>query len=370
MSSDQATLRSPDCALPAPSTGEVVVASRLTASAGPVAGAPAPRTAAAADRLGIDLTSYLRWLPRRSGAWRYHALLFVLGRVMKLRGDSGVDILALRRRLARNDARYFRLPAWATRQAVDTAGVQSEWIAGDHTDPSRIVLYLHGGAFAFRFPNAHGQFAARLGRALRAAVLLPDYRLAPEHRYPAALDDCLAAYRWLLDRGTPPERIVVGGESAGGCLTLGLLLRLAREGLPQPAAAVALSPVTDAELSGETIRTRAAVDPVLPAEMLPLLRDLYLAVEHRRDEGASPLLGRYDGIAPVLIQVGTREVLLDDSLRVAQRIHETGGQVACEVWHDMPHAFPLVALLTESRLAIDHIAGFVATRAGWAPPVG
>jgi acetyl esterase/lipase len=349
------------------------IAEATLPAAAPVPGTPsacapvdrAPPRYEPLDDRGYWLASYLRWLPRMSGALRYHSLMFVMARALKLGVGKDVDLVEVRDRLARTDARLFRRPAWATRRVVDTGSVVSEWIGGEHADPSRVVLYLHGGAFAFRFPQSHASFAARLGRLLGASFLLPDYRLAPEQRYPAALDDCVAAYRWLLERGTLPGQIVVGGDSAGGCLALGLLLRAAREGLPQPAAAFVFSPVADAQLGGDTIRTNAAIDPVLPADALPILRDAYLDPEHRRDPAASPLLGSYAGIAPVLVQAGTREVLLDDARRVAQRIHETGGAVVCEIWQDMPHVFPLVGLLRESPAALANVVRFVAAHAGW-----
>jgi acetyl esterase/lipase len=193
---------------------------------------------------------------------------------------------------------------------------------------------------------------------------MPDYRLAPEHPYPAALDDACRVYRWLLDQGIQPQKIIVGGESAGGNLTLALLLRLAQAGLPQPAAAFAISPVTDAALTGNTYRTLAAADKILDAAAMPFFRDQYVSPADLKNPFASPLYGGYEGLAPILIQVGTREILLDDGCRAAQRIHESGGQVICEVWEGMPHAFPLLKQLRESALALSNIGRFVLAMPG------
>ncbi len=317
-----------------------------------------------ADREGLYLTSYLRWLPRATGALRFKLLMAILRRFARLNVRADTDLVAMRAKLERKDARTSRIPSWASREQVNCHGVAAEWIAAQ-TDPKRVILYLHGGAFAFRFPAVHGAFAARLSRMLRARVLLPDYRLAPEHRFPAPQDDCVSAYRFLLDQGIEPGNIVVGGDSAGGCLTLGLLLRLAREGLPQPGAAFALSPATDVVFGGDTLLTRADVDPILPISALPVLMAAYIDEQWRLDPTASPLLGNFAALAPVLIQVGTSEVLLDDSRRMAQRIHEGGGRVMCEVWTDMPHVFPLLPYFKESDMALANIGRFISAAVGW-----
>ena len=317
-----------------------------------------------ADRDGLYLTSYLRWLPRTTGGLRFRLLMAILRRFGRLNVHADTDLIAMRAKLERKDARTSRIPAWARRDEVNINGMAAEWITAQ-ADPARVVLYLHGGAFAFRFPAMHGAFAARLSRMLRARVLLPDYRLAPEYQFPAPQDDCLNAYRFLLDQGIEPGNIVVGGDSAGGCLTLGLLLRLAREGLPQPGAAFVLSPATDVAFGGETLLTRAAMDPMLPTSAFPVLMAAYIDEQWRMDPTASPLLGNFADLAPVLIQVGTREVLLDDSRRMAQRIHEGGGRVMCEIWTDMPHVFPVLPYFKESAMALANIGRFINAAVGW-----
>ena len=318
-----------------------------------------------ADDGGLYLSSYLRWIPRRTGSIWFHCLMFLMRHLARINPKGPEDLIPLRNKFQRLDARFVRLPKWAARQAVLANGVDCEWVRAEGCDEQRVMLYLHGGAFALRMPNTHAKFAAQLSRLLGARVLLPDYRLAPEHKFPAAPDDCVSAYRWLLEQGIAAKQIVVAGDSAGGNLALALLLRLKQEGLPQPAAALALSPATDVNFNLETYRTRAAFDPVLPAEKIHLFADAYVDVQHRKDPTASPLLGEYAGIAPILIQVGTNEILLDDSRCVAQRIHETGGRVMCEVWDDMPHVFPLLDGLKESAVAVANIGYFIAAQTGW-----
>ena len=308
---------------------------------------------------GLRLSSYLHWVPRATPALLLAIVLFVLGKLFRLSAGPGFDMQALRVRLTRLDSRFFRIPGWLRQQWVQADGVSARWISHASIQEGPVLLYLHGGAFSFRLPNAHAIWACRLSLELRARVLMPDYRLAPEHPYPAAIDDASKVYRWLLDQGIDPQKIIVGGESAGGNLTLALLLRLAHAGLPQPAAAFAISPVTDAGLTADTYHTRASNDPILDAATMPYFRDQYVGIANVTDPMVSPIHGHYRGLPPILIQVGTNEILLDDACRAAQRIHESGGQVSCEVWEGMPHAFPMLNLLRESALALSSIARFV-----------
>ncbi len=307
----------------------------------------------------LQLSSYLHWVPRATPVFLLGVVLFVLGKFFRLSAGPGFNMQDLRVRLTRLDSRFFRLPGWLRQQWVQADGVPARWISHATVQEGPVLLYLHGGAFSFRLPNTHAIWVGRLSRELRARVLMPDYRLAPEHPYPAAIDDACKVYQWLLDQGIEPQRIVVGGESAGGNLVLALLLRLAQAGLPQPAAAFAISPVTDAGLTGDTYRTRAAADRILDATAMPFFRDQYVAIAKVADPMVSPVHGQYQGLPPILIQVGTNEILLDDACRAAQRIHESGGQVRCEIWEDMPHAFPMLDLLRESALALSNIRRFV-----------
>ena len=225
--------------------------------------------------------------------------------------------------------------------------------------PPSTLLYLHGGAFLLRTLNAHMDLAAGIAReaGLEQAVL-PIYRLAPECPYPAAIDDCMAAYVGLLNRGVPPSRIALGGDSAGGGLVLKLLMRLRERGLPLPCCGVLISPFTDMSCSGRSIVTNAGVDPMF-GRISTLHVRFYLGANDPRDPLCSPLFGNFDGLPPLMVQVGSTERLLDDSLRLATRVRRAGGTLHLQVWNEMPHVWQAMAL-PESAQAIAALGQFIA----------
>ena len=247
---------------------------------------------------------------------------------------------------------------------VDAGGVPAEWVVpvGVRGD-GRVLLYFHGGAYQLGSPATLRHLVALLSGAARARALSVDYRLAPEHPFPAAIEDALAAYRGLLAGGTDPASIAVAGDSAGGGLALGALVALRDAGEPMPAAAVLLSPWTDLALTGESLRTRAAVDAMIKPEGMRETAALYLAGTDPRHPYASPLYADLHGLPPLLIHVGDAEVILDDSTRLAARASEAGVDVSLEVWDEMPHVFPAFAgLLPESDQAIERIGSWLAER--------
>ena len=265
------------------------------------------------------------------------------------------DPVHLREIAARVDALGSREPGVHS-EPVTAGTAPATWVDVKGARHDRVVLYLHGGAFIAETPVFHGALLARICRESHARGLMVSYRLAPEHLYPAALDDCMAAYRWLLERGFEASRIVVAGDSAGGNLTLALLLRARDEGLPLPAGAVALSPVTDLTFSGDSLRRNDGVDDMFSADLMDALVPAYLP---QRDlcthPYVSPLFGDYTGMPPLLLIVGSTELLLDDSVRVAHRC--PSAQLL--VWHGMPHVFPGFDFLPEARAATQRIGHFV-----------
>lgn len=269
------------------------------------------------------------------------------------------------------DARHVRVDPRVRRTKVDCAGVPAEWISVPETRPGRtLLLLLHGGSFAFRFPNTHAAFAARLCRRLQARALIPDYRLIPEHPHPAAPDDCQAAYRWLLARGCDPASLVLVGDSAGGNLALVTLHRCLRDRDPLPACAVLLSPAVDCTLESRSMVENADTDPVVRLANLLLLRRHYVAAPQRyTDPDVSPLYGDFTRFPPLLLQAGHSELLRDEAVRTAEKAHAAGVDVELELWPGTVHGFQLAAFLPEARLAIDRIEHFVTTRTGWAPAV-
>jgi acetyl esterase/lipase len=222
-----------------------------------------------------------------------------------------------------------------------------------------MILYLHGGAYALGSINVHRELLARLARATHMRVLAVDYRLAPEHPYPAALEDTAAAYRWALDAGCAPSRIVVAGDSAGGGLALATLAALRDAGAPLPAGTVCLSPWLDLALTGASIRTKASVDPVLSREALERYAGLYAGEHARTHPLISPLYADLRGLPPLLIQVGTDEILLDDAVRGAEKARAAGVRATLDVVEGMFHVFQMVGVLPETRRALERIAAFV-----------
>lgn len=245
-------------------------------------------------------------------------------------------------------------------EEIEWAGRPALRIHPPSYDEARQLLYLHGGAYCFGDGRTHGDLAARLGHAARAQVLLPEYRLAPEHPFPAALDDAFAAYRALLDEGIEARNLTVAGDSAGGGLTLALLLRLRDEGLPLPAAAACMSPWADLSCSGESMATRAEADPMLAVPVVHAFAEAYLAGADPRNPGASPLWGELHGLPPVMIQVGTAEVLHDDARRWAEKARAAGVEVVFEAWDDMFHVWQICAgLMSEGHEALEKLGRFL-----------
>ncbi len=254
-------------------------------------------------------------------------------------------------------------PAGTQTVALDIGDLHAQRIVTRASGKDRHVLFLHGGGYILGSPSLYRHFTWRLASAARAGVLSLDYRLAPEHPFPAAVDDAFGAYCWLLAEGAEPTRIVVVGDSAGGGLTYSLLLRLRDESVPLPAAAVALSPWTDLALTGASLRLNAAADPMVSIEGARQLVDHYLAGADPRTPYASPLYGDPTGLPPSLIQVGSDEVLRDDAVRMADRMRAAGCEVELEIWPRMPHVWHLFApLMPEARRAIERIGAFVERR--------
>lgn len=243
---------------------------------------------------------------------------------------------------------------------INVGGVSANRVITPASRPNRHVLYLHGGAYRLGAPSTYRHFTWRVASAAQARALVIDYRLAPEHPFPAALEDAVSCYRWLLAEGADPRRFAVVGDSAGGGLALALLLKLRDSGLPLPAAAVALSPWTDLASTGASLTLNAKSDAMVNAHDVPKFAADYLAGADPRDPYASPLYGDPSGLPPTLIQVGSDEVLRDDAVRMAKRMQHAHCQVELQIWPQMPHVWHLLApILPEAREAITEIGKFV-----------
>lgn len=249
-----------------------------------------------------------------------------------------------------------------TFEPARVGGVPGLWAHPERLDADRVLLYLHGGGYAVGSANAYRSLASHLAAASDARVLTIDYRLAPEHPFPAAVDDALAAYRGLLDSGIDPAHLAVAGDSAGGGLSMALLLAIRDAGLPQPAATAVMSPWVDMTRSGASWAGKRAVDPMLGRlGEGPSMVDLYLNCADPRHPLASPMLADLRNLAPVLIQVGSSECLLDDSTILAARLAAADVKVVLDVWPQMIHVFQGMGdHLQEAREAIGGIARFLA----------
>ena len=255
-------------------------------------------------------------------------------------------------------------------EAVTVDGVPCERMTPPNAVGNRTVLYLHGGGYVIGSPTDYRDMVPRIVRAAGARALAVDYRLAPEHPHPAAVDDAVKAYRGLLDQGVRPEDIVVAGDSAGGGLTVATLVAARDAALPLPAAGVCISPWVDLEGSGESMIANAGRDPLVKKDLVVGMAQAYLGDRDRRTPLAAPLYADLQGLPPLLIQVGTSEALLDDARRLAARAKAAGVDVTIEEWPDMIHVWHVFgSFLPEARQASDRIGEFVTERTGQAAGV-
>jgi epsilon-lactone hydrolase len=313
------------------------------------------------------LPDYARYINPARGGWLRALLNLFLWLFVKRSFHWRADIGDLRRKLGKLDRRFGSMDPDVQRTLTSCHGVAAEWIILPNSRAERVLLYLHGGAFIARFPNMYAHLAARCCRALGARALMVDYRLAPEHRYPAAPDDCHAVYRWLLAQGFDARNIVIGGDSAGGNLALASLHRIKAAGEPLPACTVLLSPFVDFTLSSPSLVLNESSDPFFTLAGIAGLRRHYAASESFLEPCASPLFGDFRGLPPMLFQVGSSEMLRDEATRVAAKAHAAGVLVEMEVWDRMPHVFQAFSILPQAAAAIESIVRFIRDCVGWVP---
>lgn len=264
---------------------------------------------------------------------------------------------------ARIDASMGNLPLaeGTSAKEVDAGGVPAIVVTRDAGQDDPTFLYFHGGGYRIASALAYRSYGSHLASACKARVVLVDYRLAPENPFPAAVDDAVASYRWLLDDGVPANRIILGGDSAGGGLTAALLLAAKQQGLPLPAGAVCLSPWVDLTITADSYDTRKDTDKMFGREAALAARELYLGDHDPTDPLASPVFGEWSGMPPLLIQVGDTESLLDDAARLAATAAAAGVDVEHHVYPDMPHVWQLnYPAYPEAVDAVNEIAAFIA----------
>ena len=268
------------------------------------------------------------------------------------------DPMELREAFERKVRFWFRAPRGSRFVDARMDGVPVTWAYGPGVgDEGPVILYLHGGGYVFGSPRTHRAMVARLSGITRLPACLPDYRLAPEHVFPAALEDALAVY---IDLSAQRE-VILGGDSAGGGLALALLGEILKHGLRRPAGVFCFSPLTDMTYSGDSMVANRQADVMLPAKRAGELGDMYLQGVSPRDPRASPLFAQMHGAPPVWMAAGDTEILLDDTRRMAARLREQGVDVTEEIEHDLPHVWPAFgpALLPEAGETLTRLAGWI-----------
>jgi epsilon-lactone hydrolase len=281
----------------------------------------------------------------------------------KTSAGKALPTLAERRAAFTPGDRLHPVPDDVLVSQVTAGGVPAHWLAAPGADAGRVLLFLHGGGYELGSLRSDGELAARLGRASGMRVLFPEYRLAPEHPFPAAIDDVLAAWRWLRDdRDLSARSMAVAGDSAGGGLAVALLVATRDAGQALPAAAVLMSPTVDLTSSGASMTERADQDPISTPAMLRQFAADYLAGADPKTPLASPLFASLSGLPPLLIQVGTADLLLSDSERLATAATQAGVDVTLEIGEGLPHVYPLLLGTPEAAEATEQIGTFLRAR--------
>ena len=259
----------------------------------------------------------------------------------------------------------FKLPKGIKTVKELAGGVPAEWLIPPGVSNGRVVLYLHGGSYISGSCNSHRSIAANIAIASKARALTLDYRLAPEHPHPAAVEDAVAAYKWLINGQVDPKRLAIAGDSAGGGLAVALLVSLRDRNIPLPAACVCLSPWTDLTFTGESWKSKAKADLIIFDYKEHAFAKMYLGGLDAKTPLASPLYADLKGLPPLLAQVGTDEVLLADSTRLVERAKQAGVNAVIDEWEKMQHVWQFAAsFIPEGRRAIDRIGEFIDKNCG------
>lgn len=273
----------------------------------------------------------------------------------------GFDVDFCRSAMEKGAFTAFLNPAGVSFEPVSVNfNIPAAWIIPNEADEDKVLLYFHGGGYCVGSKDTHRPLVSKIAKISGIRALSIDYRLAPEHPYPAAIEDALISYEWLLEKGYKPSHILVGGDSAGGGLAMALLLVIKEKKLAQPGAAILLSPWTDLTMSGDSIHTNADVEAMLPIEEMDRWAEKYTGNNDPANPHISPLFGDFTGLCPVFIQVGSNEVVLDDSTRLSQKLDAAGVNVQIEIWDGMFHVWQFFwQYLPEGIDAIYSMADYI-----------
>jgi len=284
---------------------------------------------------------------------------------IKRRFRKAPDVMTLRAVMQEMERQVRPAPAPVAMATADLGGVKAERLCVPGADETKAILYIHGGGFVAGIPANHRPLTWRLAAQVKVPVYVVDYRLAPEHPFPAGLDDCVAAYRALLAKGIAPGKIAIGGDSAGGNLTLATALKLKQDRTPLPGCLVALSPVTDLAEGGPSHAENVKSDAMFDARTFETVAAAYCPGHDARDPLVSPLRGDVAGLPPTLFQCSGAEMLRDDSIRMEAKMKAAGVDTTIEVWPKVFHVWQVTAdILPEGRAAIAKIAAFITRRLG------
>ncbi len=284
--------------------------------------------------------------------------LYELFKMYPLNLADGLDKM---REAYNNMAVSFKPIKGAKFEEVNINGVRAEWVKMPNSDEDSVLIYLHGGGYVLGTTEMYHDMAARLASGGEVKVLSVDYRLAPENKYPAALEDSIKVYKWLLSQNYKYYNIMIAGDSAGGGLALATLLKIRSLGLKMPAAAVCISPWTDLAMTGKTIKTNSVIDPVLNYDLLKYFADCCVGEEGDRcDPFISPFYADLSGLPPLLIMVGECEILLDDAMRFSNKAEFFGVESTFVVAKEMTHSWPFFAsIIPEGQQAINYISEYI-----------
>ncbi|MAZ88550.1 MAG: alpha/beta hydrolase [Cellvibrionaceae bacterium] len=296
-------------------------------------------------------------------SWRSRLFSFVLKRKFKpMMSADKLDLPRLRQQLEQQ-AKNQKIDPEVLIEAVAEEKVKGEWQIPEAADEQSCILYCHGGGYSFCSPTTHRPMTAALAKQSGIRVFSLDYRLSPEHPFPAPIEDAVNCYQWLRDQGIQPANIVLAGDSAGGGLCMALLLKLKRMGEALPSGALLLSPWTDLAATGASVMQNESSCAMFYAESIAAGGAIYLAGESTTHPLASPLYGDLSDLPPLWITVSDNEVLRDDSIRLAERVEQQGGEVELSVWKKQPHVWPtFYPFLPEAKVCVRQMADFVTRR--------
>ena len=284
---------------------------------------------------------------------------FIFRKLIKRMFYKPMSITELRNEQAKSTKMMGKLPKSIALDPTEINGIPAEWVTHKNADPDKVILYLHGGGYVAGTLDGYRLLCGTLSEATGMRVLMPEYRLAPDYPFPAALEDSLSVYAWLLTNGFSAENIIIAGDSAGGGLTLATTLAIRDEGRDLPAALVCLSPWTDLSFSGASHQINAEKEVVLHPDNLRLWAEKYLGFADPRTPHISPAFADMNNFPPMLIQVGSEEVFLDDARMVAENAQSAGVDVTLTVYEGMWHAWQAIGILAEAKQAFEEIGDFV-----------